>query len=275
METHSQLCLVLVITLYFSSLAQSGTHLDKPWFRWSGGKVPFFFQVSVSNSDRVMIRHMMRQIEGKTCIRFKEKNSENPPPGHHLEIKVLGNSSCVQQGIPRFSAAVYAEPPTMQKVILYSSYKLADKTECWGKARGGLLHEIMHMFGVMHTQMRADRDKYITIYKNNVQSFYRREYDICKECNDHGVPYDCSSIMHYGAETFSKGNWTMTSKSSSCKLSWLGNASHGKGATANDWELLKRITRDLCQRRNRPKKGRKGKSHDLVSYDPIGMTIIN
>ena len=45
METHSQLCLVLVITLYFSSLAQSGTHLDKPWFRWSGGKVPFFFQV--------------------------------------------------------------------------------------------------------------------------------------------------------------------------------------------------------------------------------------
>ena len=130
----------------------------------------------------------------------------------------------------RFSAAVYAEPPSMQKVILYSSYKLADKTECWGKARGGLLHEMMHMFGVMHTQMRADRDKYITIYKNNVQSFYRREYDvicisdisrhynislfqICKECNDHGVPYDCSSIMHYGAETFSTGNWTMRPKS--------------------------------------------------------------
>ena len=86
---------------------------------------------------------------------------------------------------------------------------------------------MMHLFGVMHTQMRADRDKYITVYKENVIPFFRREYDvsckvftfsehnlsqICRECNDHGVPYDCSSIMHYGAETFSTGNWTMRPK---------------------------------------------------------------
>ena len=25
---------------------EAGTHLDKPWFRWSGGKVPYFFNVS-------------------------------------------------------------------------------------------------------------------------------------------------------------------------------------------------------------------------------------
>ena len=37
---------------------------------------------------------------------------------------------------------------------------------------------MMHMFGVMHTQMRADRDKYITVFKNNVTPFYRREYDV-------------------------------------------------------------------------------------------------
>jgi len=109
---------MVVTILYLSSMAQSGTHLDKPWFRWSGGKVPFFFQVSVSNDDRTMIRHMMRQIEDKTCFRFKEKNSEKPPAGHHLEIKVLGNSSCIQGGKPRFSAAVYAEPPAMQKVCM-------------------------------------------------------------------------------------------------------------------------------------------------------------
>ena len=64
------------------------------------------------------------------------------------------------------------------QVVLYSSYKLADKKRCWGEARGGLLHEMFHMFGVMHTQMRADRDKYINVYKNNVQRFYRREYDV-------------------------------------------------------------------------------------------------
>ena len=88
---------------------------------------------------------------------------------------------------------------------------------------------MMHIIGMKHTQMRADRDKYIKVLKKNVQSFYRREYDvnpkfwydllnspfyqICTECNDHGVPYDCSSIMHYGAETFSTGQWTMKPKS--------------------------------------------------------------
>ena len=64
------------------------------------------------------------------------------------------------------------------QVVLYSSYQLADQKQCWGEARGGLLHEMMHMFGVMHTQMRADRDKYITVLKKNVKSFYRREYDV-------------------------------------------------------------------------------------------------
>ena len=34
------------------------------------------------------------------------------------------------------------------------------------------------MFGVMHTQMRADRDKYITVFKNNVIPSFRREYDV-------------------------------------------------------------------------------------------------
>merc|ERR1712106_679343 len=182
---HSQPCMAVTI-LYLSSMAQSGTHLDKPWFRWSGGKVPFFFQVSVSNDDRTMIRHMMRQIE----------------------------------------------------------------------ARGGLLHEMFHMFGVMHTQMRTDRDKYINVYKNNVQRFYRREYDICSECNDHGVPYDCSSIMHYGAETFSTGNWTMRPKKKSCDLRWVGSAFDGRGATKSDWLLLNRISKELCSgsSKKRPRK---------------------
>ena len=41
----------------------------------------FSLQVSVTNDDRTMIRHMMRQIEDKTCIKFEEKSSEKPPAG--------------------------------------------------------------------------------------------------------------------------------------------------------------------------------------------------
>ena len=37
---------------------------------------------------------------------------------------------------------------------------------------------MMHLFGVMHTQMRADRDRYITVHKNNIIPYFRREYDV-------------------------------------------------------------------------------------------------
>ena len=74
--------------------------------------------MTVSNDDRIMMRHMMKQIEKKTCLRFSEQSSI--PSGHHLEIQVLSTTSCVQHGKPRFSAAVYAEQPWLpnQKVRL-------------------------------------------------------------------------------------------------------------------------------------------------------------
>lgn len=253
----SKLCmLVMSVLASFQSFIECGTHLDKPWFNWEGGVVPYYFNVSVTNDDRVMMRHMMKQIEKKSCIKFKEQ--VNQPSGHHLEIQVHSGTSCVQLGKPRFSAAVYAEPPRNQKVILYSAYKLADKRQCWAENRGGLLHEMFHLFGIMHTQMRSDRDQHITILRNNIQRSFSQEYDICHECNNHGVPYDCNSIMHYGAETFSTGQWTMRAKSKSCDLRWVGAAFDGRGASPNDWLLLKRVTRNMCSNKSnrRPRKGK-------------------
>ena len=180
----------------FQSFIECGTHLDKPWFNWEGGSVPYYFNVSVTNDDRVMMRHMMKQIEKKSCIRFREQTNQpsglrnlkswmyphHPTSllGHHLEIQVHSGISCVQQGKPRFSAAVYAEPPRNQKVILYSAYKLADKRECWAENRGGLLHEMFHLFGIMHTQMRSDRDEHITILRQNIQRQFSQEYEVSK-----------------------------------------------------------------------------------------------
>jgi len=249
--------LVVSMLCTFNTFTEGGTHLDKSWFRWSGGRVPFYFNATVTNDDRIMFRSMMKEIQKKSCVRFIEKTQ--PPSGHHLEIQVHSSTSCVQQGKPRFSAAVYAEPPRNQKVILYSSYKLADRRQCWAENRGGLLHEMFHLFGIMHTQMRPDRDNYITILRQNIQRQYSQEYDICHECNDYGVPYDCSSIMHYGAETFSTGQWTMRSKSKNCDLRWVGAAFDGRGASSNDWLLLKRVTKDMCSNRS-PRKFRSGKS---------------
>ena len=112
--------------------------------------------------------------------------------GHYVEIRVQSLGSCLQWGRPRFSAAVYTEtePSQDQKFILKSSYRMADKRSCWAKNKGGLLHELFHLFGIMHTQMRPDRDEHITVLSQNIQRSYSREYDVSKSRID---PIDCKS----------------------------------------------------------------------------------
>ena len=44
-----------------------------------------------------------------------------------------------------------------------------------------------------------------------------------------------------------------------CDLRWVGAAFDGRGASSNDWLLLKRVTKDMCSNRS-PRKFRAGKS---------------
>ena len=69
---------------------------------------------------------------------------------------------------------------------------MADKRACWAKNKGGLLHELFHLFGIMHTQMRPDRDEHITILSQNIQRSYSREYDVSKSRID---IIDCKSSL--------------------------------------------------------------------------------
>ena len=72
-----------------------------------------------------------------------------------------------------------------------------------------------------------DRDNYITVNQNNIEDSpgARYQYSKCEgaECQTHGSPYDCSSIMHYRDYFFKKPGATgptMTAKNpATCSLS--------------------------------------------------------
>ena len=60
----------------------------------------------------------------------------------------------------------------------------------------------------------------------------------------------------------------------SCDLRWVGSAFDGRGATKNDWELLNRISRNLCSsNKKRPRKLRNGKSLNLDSDNRFSVII--
>jgi len=238
---------------------------SNPAYVWPNGEIPYFFNLhqNIENKreNEELIEKAMKEIEERTCFRFQKLDSE-PSEKHHLEIKV-GEPTCKGKG---FSAGVRIGGP--YKLVLESEWQLAGNPSCldW---HDGVLHELMHVLGVMHTQKRKDRDEHITINEENIMDIWKAkyQYEVCEGCNSYGVPYDCSSIMHYGTGTYGKdGKDTMEAKNpTKCELTRVGAAFDGRGATKTDWELLDIIARKVCS-------GNSGPTTNVTPTEPTRPT---
>jgi len=227
-----------------SNATSTGTrsHDPNPVYSWGSGRadVPYYFDGRFPALDRKVVRQQMKRISRNVpCIRFHERASK--PGGHHLMIKFHGNGQCSRG----FSGGVRQSESNV--VTMSFGRRLADSSACVNMAhvQGGVLHELMHTLGIMHTQKRCDRDQHIYYHQQCVQSSDTARYQYRKDCrlNNHGVPYTCNSVMHYGSQTYGNGKCpTMTPKSAACKR--VGISAQG-GAFSNrpnkeDWLILRR-----------------------------------
>jgi len=70
-------------------------------------------------------------------------------------------------------------------------------------------HELGHALGMMHEHARADRDEYVEIHWDNIQSGKAGNFFKSSGGDDDLVPYDLGSLMHYSATDFSNGTKEM------------------------------------------------------------------
>lgn len=165
--------------------------------RWSKSsqlvQVPYTINGPFSSQDRTRIENAMKAFHLSTCVRFiPQKHQSN-------YISIVKENGCwsfvgLTGGAQRLS--------------------LGD-----GCVQNGIIqHELIHALGFWHEQSRTDRDIYVKINYENIQS--GREDNFKKlETNNLNVPYDYSSVMHYGPKDFSKNEGdTITAFGSSAKI---------------------------------------------------------
>lgn len=239
----------------------------KPLKFWADAIVPWSFvaasddistdsvhtdsNVGLSNQDFETVQSAMRQIEAKTCIKFKlDKPIRHKPWLFITRDANAFNQSCQRAYIsdklqgknisglgdiygslskrPNCSAGAYARYGSNSPQILVIG-ALNDMQVTTGL----IIHELMHNLGIGHTQKRQDAYKYIKILYENIAKEGHSQYTPClaqnnTKCsryNDYGTPYDCMSIMHYRdnyfltEEAWKNGGKSMKPIKKGCDLS--------------------------------------------------------
>lgn len=192
----------------------------KPW-RWPKNEIPIEISkktgLKFNKWDKEKIIETIRKfnIEMAGCINIRPKidkdeyfvsveqnNGENNQDNNRL----VGCKSFV--GLTQWRGKDSDDNP-----IPWNSQPLNLALGCVNQ--GTILHEFIHAFGFTHEHERADRDKYVTFYEDNVANkkylkyFKKADAKYFKSYTD---KYDGLSIMHYRSKTYGGGKTTLEPK---------------------------------------------------------------
>ena len=158
--------------------------------------IPYMFDSSnqfVTPTIRDLVRNATAIWAGVTCINFQEI-SQAPQNQRYIlitaDVDGSGNpSGCLADPV---GLALDAAHPTRINVGGCQQNK---------KPLGSIVHEFGHVLGLVHTQMRPDRDKYISMNPAMVKAGFEQNFFLSPYAfdGDEGVysGYDYGSIMHY------------------------------------------------------------------------------
>lgn len=122
--------------------------MKSPANKWPNGIVPYRFGEEYIERDKAAVLHAMEVFRTKTCIKFVLKRDYH---SQYITFK-KSESGC-------------------GTLVGYKSEPIdVSLTEKCLTLTGAIQHEIMHVLGLWHEQSRPDRDDFIEILWDNIQS---------------------------------------------------------------------------------------------------------
>jgi len=150
--------------------------------KWPGGVMPYVYWSGYTESQKAIIAKAISRLQEVTCLRMKQRTNEadyiyiKPVEGCFSKVGRIGG----EQTLSLVNNCFYV---------------------------GTVLHEIMHAAGFWHEQSRADRDDYVQVNWENIESdklHNFNKYELGSEITHLDAEYDTCSLMHYSSTAFSK-----------------------------------------------------------------------
>jgi len=186
--------------------------------RWPDNQVFYYLDDSLLPQDEIVIRQAMQTIEDLSCVRFLPYQ-----PGTVFDLSVTLSRDCACN--PYKKRCPYVGAYASIGPLPHGIGRLTITGACLQPGHpnsiGLITHELFHTLGFPHMQERLDRDLYVQMNWANIDFVSLLNFKWNPFYKPQGIPYDCSSLMHYDDQAFSNGKGpTMTPRDpSSCELS--------------------------------------------------------
>ncbi|XP_070185169.1 zinc metalloproteinase nas-13-like isoform X4 [Littorina saxatilis] len=146
--------------------------------------VPYEIDTRAFNErEQRVLQSAMNDWMKYTCLNFRPATSSD-----RHKIKFVDGDGC--------ASYVGMQSGSKQDVLLASGCR----------HKGTVIHELGHALGLHHEQTRPDRDQYVKINYDNIPdhleyNFKKYSWSVIANVD---VPYDYTSIMHYGKTYFAE-----------------------------------------------------------------------
>ncbi len=163
-------------------------------YRWEGGRIPFVITNTFTQAEIDNINEAIKTLNEKTNLFLFPRTNEQDFVVFERVRSEHSSSPVGRQGTKWYEKIpLYPESTHPQTISLGDNMRRVRV----------IMHEILHSAGLYHEQSRSDRDNYITIFWENIESGQAHNFEIQNDATTIGE-YNYCSIMHYGKHSFGK-----------------------------------------------------------------------